>query len=222
MLGCGAIATAIAVASSPISTAAAAGARVTFQCVSIDANNCNVTVPLTSNMDEGVTSTMPDSHPWQLNIAGGKGPAHISNTAWNGSHNYGNGTVWTATVTTSANEPSGSKLVLTFGHVTPIAGAKPYSSIAVSAPATAATGKAVKIFAVVKPVPATGHLVLQRQVGASWANVTTFAYSAKTKRWSATFVWPYPKHSWRIYHVLATAARGLLTTAGGSFKIATA
>jgi hypothetical protein len=51
--------------------APAAASLSTFPCVVQHAKACVVTIQLTSNMDEQVGSTMPDQHPWTLNIVSG-------------------------------------------------------------------------------------------------------------------------------------------------------
>jgi hypothetical protein len=65
-------------------------------------------------MDEQVGSTMPDLHPWSLNVAGGteatggytlSGPGS-PDTSWNGVAGATEGTVWSALLTTGTVTPA--------------------------------------------------------------------------------------------------------------------
>ncbi|MFI5051982.1 MAG: hypothetical protein ACHQBP_03525 [Acidimicrobiales bacterium] len=213
--------------------AGAGGADPTFPCVVVNADTCKVTIPLTSNMDEQVGSTMPDTQPWFLNETAGNGaPYGVTGpgnpqTTWDGVSGALQGTVWTAILTTGSNEPAGGLAILTFAHVTPnttsttVAG-QSYTSISESYPLHASDGSAAIVTAVVRPVPAKGHLILQRKNGSSWVSIGAFTYSTATKKWTIHFTWHFPKHTSVTFRVLATAAPGLLATIGGNFKIATA
>jgi len=210
-----------------VSCAGAAGQS--FQCVSVNADTCTVTIPLTSDMNEQVSSTMPDTKPWFLSEAAGQGPYGItgpgnSQTSWDGVAGALQGSVWSAVLTTNANEPAGSQAVLTFAHVTATttttAVGRTYRSISVSYPLRAASGSIARITATVSPLPMKGHLVLLRKSGSNWVRVATFIYSAHTKRWSVGLRWHFPKHATETFRLLATAAPGLLATYGGNFRIA--
>jgi hypothetical protein len=202
----------------------------TFPCVVVNADTCTVTIPLTSNMNEEVGSTMPDNKPWFENVDAGQGPYGITgpgnpDTTWDGVPGALQGSVWTAILTTGAGEPAGSQAVLTFAHVTSstttTGPARPYSSLYETFPYRVAVGALAKITAVVSPVPARGHLELVRKSGSHWVSVGTFTYSARSKRWTITFTWRFPKHATETFRLLATAAPGLSATYGGNFKVAT-
>jgi hypothetical protein len=210
------------------SGASASGADPTFQCVSVNTDTCTVTIPLTSNMNEQVGSTMPDSQPWFLNEANGQGPYGLTgpgnpDTTWDGVPGALQGTVWTAILTTNANEPAGSQAVLTFAHVTgstttTLAG-RPYTSIYETYPLHVVVGSVATITATVRPIPAKGHLVLFRKNGSRWVSVGALSYSNATKKWSIKFKWRFPKHASVTFRLLATAAPGLTATYGGNFTI---
>jgi hypothetical protein len=206
-----------------------AGGDPSFPCVVVNADTCTVTIQLTSDMNEQVGSTMPDTKPWFLNQTAGQGPYGITGpgnpqTTWDGVPGALQGSVWTAILTTGSGEPAGSKAVLTFAHVTATStttgAAQPYASITEFYPLRATVGALVTITAVVRPVPASGHLVLLRKNGASWVRVGALTYSTKTKKWSIAFRWRFPAHTSETFRLLATAAPGLSTTYGGNFKIA--
>src|SRR5579862_4863957 len=156
---------------SAVGPATAAPSAVQFACVPATINTCVVTIPLTSNMNEQVGSTMPDKHPWFNSELNGNGkvsaPYTMSGpgapeTFWDGVSGGTQGVVWSALLQTGSNEPSGGDAVLTFQHVTAL---KPrhYTSIAWSAPTSALRHQPVSVTAVVRPVPAKGHVLLQRQ-----------------------------------------------------------
>ena len=52
------------------SGANASGAVSIFPCVPVNVDTCTVTIPLTSNMNEQVGSTMPDNKPWSMSRGG--------------------------------------------------------------------------------------------------------------------------------------------------------
>lgn len=211
-------------------SSANAGGDPSFPCVVVNVDNCTVTIPLTSNMNEEVGSTMPDNKPWYNSADAGQGPYGLTGpgnlqTTWNGVGGALQGTVWTAILTTDSNEPAGSEAVLTFSHVnsstTTTGPARPYTSLSESYPLKVADGARATITAVVHPVPARGHLVLQRKSGASWVSMGGFTYSSSTKKWTITFTWRFAQHATETFRLLATSAPGLSTTPGGSFKIST-
>jgi len=213
---------------SVVSVASASAGDPQFPCVSVNADTCTVTIPLTSNMNEQVSSMMPDTQPWFMSAAAGKGPYGVTGpgndqTTWDGVPGATQGSSWSAILTTNANEPAGSQAVLTFVHVTSTTTttgvAQPYRSISDSYPLRVTVGTLARITAVVSPLPAKGHLVLLRKSGASWVNAGTFIYSAASKKWSVTLRWRFPKRSTQSFRLLATAAPGLLATYGGVFKI---
>ncbi len=197
-----------------------------FRCVSVNADTCTVTIPLSSSMDEQVGSTMPDSQPWYLANLAGQGPYTITDNGvdWDGT-DATQGTVWSEQLTTDANEPAGSMAVLTFEHVssttTTAPGTQPYSSISYNYPLKVADGSVATVTGVVAPVPAKGHLILQRRNGSSWVSVGTMSYSGATKKWSIRFTWHFARHAMESFRLVATAAPGLTTTDGGVFKIGT-
>jgi hypothetical protein len=204
---------------------------VSFTCVVQNADTCVVTIPLTSNMDEQVGSTMPDLHPWSVNVAGGteatggytpSGPGS-PDTSWNGVAGATEGTVWSALLTTGTVTPGASdaNAVLTFVHVTSIAPSRHYSLFSYSYPRTAMTGSIVTVTGIAGPVPPKGHLLVQRRQGATWANVVGFVYDAKTKQWTTSFRWPYSTHTTRTLRQFATATPTLLATPSGPFRIST-
>ena len=210
--------------------AAASGADPTYQCVPVNVDTCTITIPLTSNMNEQVGSTMPDSKPWFLNQAEGQGPYGLTGpgnpqTTWDGVAGATQGTVWTAILTTGSNEPAGSQAVLTFAHVTgsttTTAAAQPYGSISASYPFRVAHGSMVTVTAAVRPVPAKGHLYLLRKSGSSWVTMGKLILSITTKKWSIRFRWRFPKRASETFRLLATSAPGLSATYGGTFKIST-
>ena len=208
---------------------AGAGGDPTFPCVVVNVDTCTVTIPLTSNMNEQVGSTMPDTKPWFENVDAGQGPYGITgpgnpDTTWDGVPGALQGSVWTAILTTGSGEPSGSQAVLTFAHVnsstTTSGPAQPYTSLYETYPYRVTVGALAKITAQVTPVPAKGHLVLLRKVGAHWVSVGAFTYSARSKKWTITFRWRFPKNATETFRLLATAAPGLSATYGGNFKVA--
>lgn len=212
------------------SGANASGAVSIFPCVPVNVDTCTVTIPLTSNMNEQVGSTMPDNKPWSMSEAAGVGPYALSGpgdvmTTWNGVGGALQGTVWTANLTTDSNEPAGSRAVLTFSHVTSstttTGPAQPYSSMFESYPLRVADGTRATITAVVRPVPAKGHLVLLRKNGSSWVSMGAFSYSTATKKWSIAFTWHFPRRTSETFRLFATAAPGLSATYGGNFKVST-
>ncbi len=225
----------LALLATGVSVGGAAGATdPSFQCVVVNADTCTVTIPLTSNMNEQVGSTMPDTKPWFNSEDGGNGPYGLTGpgnpqTTWNGVAGALQGTVWTAILTTNANEPAGSQAVLTFNHVngstttttTTTTIGVPYSSISDSYPLKVAKGTVATVSATVRPVPAKGHLVLLHRSGANWLRIGSFTYSNATKKWSIKFTWRYPAHAVETFRLEATAAPGLVNTVGGAFKIAT-
>jgi hypothetical protein len=210
--------------------ASASGGDPSFQCVVVNVDNCTVTIPLTSDMNEQVGSTMPDSKPWFNSEDAGQGPYGLTGpgnpmTTWNSVGGATQGTVWTAILTTAANEPAGSQAVLTFTHVTPstttTGPAQPYRSMFETYPLRVADGTKATITAVVHPIPAKGHLVLLRKKGSSWVTMGSFTYSGSKRKWSIAFTWRFPKHTTETFRLLATAAPGLSATYGGNFKVAT-
>ena len=201
-----------------------------FACVSVNADTCTVTIALTSNMNEQVSSSMPDTQPWFMSAAAGKGPYGITGpgndqTTWDGVAGALQGSSWAAILTTNANEPAGSQAVLTFVHVssttTTTLAAQPYHSISESYPLRVAVGSIARVTATVSPLPGKGHLVLLRKSGANWLSVATFVYSVPSKKWVALLRWHFPKHAKETFRLLATAAPGLSATFGGTFKITT-
>jgi hypothetical protein len=210
---------------------AGASGDPSFACVSVDVDTCTVTIPLTSNMNEQVGSTMPDSQPWYFASTEGNGaPYGITGpgnpqTTWDGVGGAIQGTVWTAILTTGANEPAGGMAIISFVHVTSTTtttvGSQSYNSLYESYPVHPHVGSVVTITAVVHPVPLKGHLVLVRRSGSTWVGVGSFTYSASAKRWSIKFKWRFPKHATETFRLLATASPGLTTTYGGNFKIST-
>jgi hypothetical protein len=218
------------VAINTVGTAAGAGSDPAFACVVVNVDNCTVTIPLTSNMDEQVGSTMPDTQQWYLSEGAGVGPYGLTgegnpNTTWNGVAGAMSGSVWSALLTTNANEPAGSAAVLTFSHVTPTTttttSVEPYQSISYRYPYRAADGSVATITAVVRPVPAKGDLVLQRKSGSNWVNAGVLSYSLHAKKWTIELRWKFPKHATESFRLLAVAAPGLSATHSGSFKIST-
>ncbi|HWC36821.1 MAG TPA: hypothetical protein VG650_18590 [Mycobacteriales bacterium] len=205
-----------------------AGAAVSFTCVPSDANTCVVTIPLTSDMNEAVTSTMPDNQPWYLNNIDGNGTVRAPYTLtadqyggnFDGPPGSTQGHVWTETLTTGDNEPSGGDAVLTFRHVNNTT-AVPYISVAYSAPSTAVRHQDVTISGKAKPRPAKGHFVLQRKGGGKWKTIETLTYRARTHTWQTTFVWTAARHSTVTLRLEATKAPGLLATPTPAFKIRT-
>jgi hypothetical protein len=213
-----------------IAGGAGASGDPTFQCVSVNVDNCTVSIPLTSDMNEQVGSTMPDNKPWSMTEAAGVGPYGITgpgnpSTTWNGVGGAVQGTVWTAILTTDSGEPAGSQAVLTFSHVTSstttTGPAQPYRSMFESYPLKVAYGSKARITAVVHPVPAKGHLVLLRKNGSSWVSMGAFTYSSSTKKWSMAFTWRYPRGATETFRLFATAAPGLSATYGGKFRVST-
>jgi hypothetical protein len=212
------------------SDATAAGADTSFTCVSSDADTCVVTIPLTSGMNETVTSTMPDTQPWSLTQLEGSGttppPAYSImgtddfGTQWNGPPGATQGDVWTAILTT--DDVAGGNAVLTFEHVQATTTAKPYTSLSWTTPNTAFPGQPVTVTAVVKPQPRKGHVILQRKLGSSWKTFAIMKFSAKQHHWAATFTWPSKPPKSEAFRLDATAAPGLLTTIGKPFSIRTA
>src|ERR1700722_508055 len=209
---------------------ASAGGDPTFQCVPVNVDNCTVTIPLTSNMNEQVGSTMPDNKPWFNSMDAGQGPYGLTGpgnpqTTWDGVGGALQGTVWTAILTTDANEPAGSQAVLTFTHVTSstttTGPAQPYRSMFESYPLRVAVGTRATITAVVHPTPAKGHLVLLRKNGTNWVSMGSFIYSTTTKKWSIAFTWRFPLHATESFRLLPTAAPGLSATYGGTFHVST-
>lgn len=209
-------------------SAAPAGADEAFTCVSSDPNTCTATIPLTSNMNETVTSTMPDSQPWYLNNAGGNGtvtaPYELTADDYGGDFDGPPGStqghVWTETLTTGDNEPAGGDAVLTFRHVQDTT-AVHYTSVSYSAPPTALRHHTVTIVGKAKPRPAKGHFVLQRK-GGGWKTIETLTYRAKIHAWQTTFTWTAPKHTTLTFRLQATKAPGLLATSTPAFTIRTA
>jgi hypothetical protein len=209
---------------------AGAGGDPTFPCVVMNVDTCTVTIPLTSNMNEEVGSTMPDTQPWFENIDAGQGPYAITGpgnpeTTWDGVPGALQGSVWTAILTTGAGEPAGSMAVITFAHVnsstTTTGPAQPYRSLYETFPYRVADGSKATITAVVSPLPPKGHLVLLRKSGARWVSMGAFTYSASSKKWTIKFTWRFPKRTTETFRLLATAAPGLTATYGGNFKVAT-
>jgi len=220
---------AFALVATALAGVASAGGDPTFPCVVVNVDTCTVTIPLTSNMNEQVGSTMPDKKPWFENIDAGQGPYGITGpgnpeTTWDGVPGALQGSVWTAILTTGAGEPAGSEAVLTFAHVTSstttTGPAQPYTSLYETYPYRVAVGAIAKITAVVSPVPAKGHLVLLRKSGSRWVSVGAFTYSARSKKWTLAFRWHYPKGAAETFRLLATSAPGLSATYGGNFKVA--
>jgi len=212
----------------------AAADPVNFTCVVVNVDTCTVTIPLTSNMDEQVGSTMPDTQPWFLTQGKGNGaPYGVTGdgnamTTWNGIAGGYSGYVWTAYVTTGANEPSGALAVLTFAHVTStstttttVSGVQPYSTLTWSYPEVAADNGFATISSTVAPQPAKGAVVLQRKNGATWVRAGVLTYNASTKRWSIKLRWEFPKRARETFRILAEAAPGLSATYSGSFRIST-
>jgi hypothetical protein len=231
MIRLGTVATSIAmVAVGSAGGASATGTDPTFRCVSVNADSCTVTIPLTSDMNEQVGSSMPDSKPWSLNEANGQGPYGITGpgnpqTTWDGVPGALQGTVWTAILTTGDDEPAGSQAVLTFAHVsgstTTTAASRPYASIDETYPLRVLDGATATITATVRPVPAKGHLVLLRKSGSRWVSVGALTHSTSSKKWSIKFKWRFPKRTSETFRLWATAAAGLTATYGGNFKIST-
>jgi len=213
-----------------VNSTEASAADPTLQCVVVNVDTCTVTIPLTSNMNEQVRSTMPDANPWFMSESNGQGPYAITGpgnpqTTWNGVSGALQGTAWSAVLTTGSGEPAGSQAVLTFAHVkgstTTTSVAQPYASISSAYPLGVARGSMATITATVRPVPAKGHLILWRKSGSSWAAIGPFTYSSTLKKWSIRFVWQFPKRAVETFRLLATAAPGLTSTYGGTFKIST-
>ncbi len=209
---------------------ASATSDPSFTCVRVDADTCTVTIPLTSNMNEQVSSTMPDTQPWFMNNDAGQGPYSLfgpgsDQMTWNGVPEATQGTVWSDILTTNANEPSGSEAVITFAHVnsstTTVPAGEPYSSMSYNYPLKVADGSVATVTGVVTPVPAKGHLILQRRSAKAWVSVGALSYSSAKKKWSIRFTWHFAKHATETFRLVATAAPGLTTTDGGTFKIAT-
>jgi hypothetical protein len=222
----GLVATVVATLTLGAAGVTSAASDPSFTCVSVNADTCTVTIPLTSNMDEQVGSTMPDSQPWFLENLAGQGPYTITDNGvdWDGT-DATQGTVWSELLTTDANEPAGSMAVLTFEHVnsttTTAPGTQPYSSISYNYPLRVADGASATVTGVVTPVPATGHLILQRRSGKAWVTVGALTYSPAKKKWSIHFVWHFARRATKSFRLVATAAPGLATTDGGAFKIST-
>lgn len=215
----------------PLIAPTAAQAAQNFTCKSKDVNTCVVTIPLTSNMNERVGSTMPDTHDWFMSEAGGNGtvtaPYTMSgpgspDTKWDGVAGATQGHAWSALLTTGASEPAGGDAVVTFEHVTPISSTpKHYKSLKVSAPSTARRHKTITITAVVKPVPAAGHLQLQHKHGSGWKTDKTLTFQSSHHRWITHLTWTAPKHTTVTFRLLAKAAPALKATASKAFNIAT-
>ncbi|MGD0055994.1 MAG: hypothetical protein ABSC34_11240 [Acidimicrobiales bacterium] len=224
-------------ASSPLwlFAGSADAAPVNFTCVVVNVDTCTVTIALTSNMDEQVGSTMPDTQPWFLTQVGGNGaPYGVTGdgnalTTWNGVAGASSGDVWTAYVTTGANEAAGAVAVLTFAHVTSTSttttttesGPQPYSSLSWSYPETATVNGFATISSIVKPQPAKGDVILQRRVGATWVRAGVLTYSPSSKRWVIKLKWTYPLRSRETFRILASATPVLSATYSGSFRIST-
>jgi hypothetical protein len=193
----GLVATVVAMLATGAAGVASATSDPSFTCVRVNADTCTVTIPLSSNTDEQVGSTMPDSQPWYLSLLEGQGPYTITDNGvdWDGT-DATQGTVWSELLTTGANEPGGSMAVLTFQHVnattTTAPGTQPYSSISYNYPLKVADGASATVTGVVTPVPAKGHLILQRRSGKTWVAVGALTYSPATKKWSIHFVWTSP------------------------------
>jgi hypothetical protein len=213
-----------------IAGTASSAADPSFSCVTVSVDTCTVTIPLTSNMNEQVSSTMPDSKPWSMSEANGQGPYGITGpgnpqTTWNGVPGALQGTAWSAVLTTGPNEPAASEAVLTFAHVssstTTTGPGEPYTSISESYPLRVVSGSTASITASVRPVPARGHLVLLRKSGSSWVRVGALTYSSKVRKWSIKVRWRFPARASETFRLLATAAPGLTATYGGNFKIST-
>jgi len=210
------------------SVVADAASGPTFQCVAVDANNCTVTIPLTTNVDEQVGSTMPDTRPWYLRQGAGVGPYGLTgpgnpDTYWNGISGASRGSVWSATLTTNANEPANSEAVLTFSHftTTPKNAAVHYSSMSYTYPMGAAEASSATITANGTPKPAGGNLVLQRLQASSCVKAAVMTYSASQHDWTVKVRWEYPKNAAETFRVLVLAEKGLLATHTGSFRIST-
>jgi hypothetical protein len=206
--------------------AAAAPASTPVTCVVANLNKCVVTIPLTSDMNEELSSTMPDDHPWYFNEGGGNSvhaPYTLTDPGWDGSDANTSGHVWDAQLTTGDDEPTGGAAVLTFRHVNSISKPtrKPYAISQISAPTRAKHGARVSITAVVAPKPATGHLLLQRKKAKKWVTAKTMTFDASRKKWIAHLKWTDAAHTSTTFRLDATAAAGLATTHSHTFRIAT-
>jgi hypothetical protein len=227
----GIVVTSLSLVATGLAASASAGAAdPSFACVVVNVDTCTVTIPLTSNMNEQVGSTMPDTKPWYMSEGNGQGPYGITGsgnpqTTWNGVAGALQGDVWTAVLTTGSNEPANSQAVLTFAHVngstTTTGAAQPYTSIFESYPLRVLHGALATVTATVRPVPAKGHLLLLRKNGSSWVRIGALTYSTATKKWSIKFRWRFPARASETFRLFATAAPGLSATYGGNFKIST-
>src|SRR5580700_11284945 len=74
----GASVAALSLVATGFASVAGASGDPTFPCVVVNADTCTVTIPLTSNMNEQVGSTMPDTKPWFFNQGAGQGPYAIT------------------------------------------------------------------------------------------------------------------------------------------------
>lgn len=204
--------------------AAPASAATSFTCVASDSNTCVVTIPLTTNMDEQVTSTMPDTQPWfdseyGGNCPGGAGPYTITDSSWDGGTT---GHVWTAELTTGDTEGAGCEAQITFQHVTSGPPAPhPYKSVSITGPTSVAHNGSATFTSVIKPKPPAGHAVLQRKNGTRWVNLGTLHFVAAHNRWQVTVKWTAPVHAIWTLRVLATSATGLAVTPSGSIRVHT-
>lgn len=206
---------------------------VTFECVVVNVDTCTVTIPLTANMDEEIGSTMPDTQQWFVTKLSGSGaPYGVTGdgnpqTTWNGVPGGYSGYVWTAILTTGANEPAGAVAEITFGHVTLSSTTTtpettpPRRSLTWAYPRGATTNARITISSTVSPEPPKGGVVLQREDGTSWVDVDVLVYNQVTKRWSVTIVWRYPKHTSRTFRILAVGSLGYGATYGSPFTIST-
>jgi len=203
-------------------------------CVVINVDTCTVTISLSSNMDEPIGSTMPDTQPWSLNVATtGSAPYTLMGigsppSTWNGIAGATNGTVWAAVLTTGANEPSGALAILTFDHVTPastttttLAVIVPYESVNWSYTGVAPDNGFATIMSSVLPRPARGDVILQRKSGTKWVRAGILNYNASVQRWIIKLKWGYPKRARETFRILAVATARLSATYGGDFQIAT-
>jgi hypothetical protein len=210
----------------PLAGMSAAHADTAVTCKPSNLNTCVVTIPLTSDMNEELSSTMPDNNPWFLNEADGNSvhaPYSLIDPGWDGSDANTSGHVWDAQLTTGDNEPAGGTAVLTFRHVKSISKPTPtrYKFSHLSAPARAKRGATVTIAAAVTPKPAKGHLLLQRESGRKWIRAKTLAYDSRHKKWVTHLTLTGRAHTTTTYRLEATAAKGLKAAHSHTFRITT-
>jgi hypothetical protein len=200
----------------------AAYADTTVTCVPVDVNNCTITIALTSDMNEELSSTMPDSHPWYLNELEGNAvhaPYEITDPGWDGSDANTSGHVWDGQLTTGDNEPAGGTAILTFRHLKPTS--KPYVFDMLSVPSRTTHGAAVTVSASVTPKPKKGHLLLQCMSRTKWKELKALSYNAHHKIWVAHLKWTATAHTVVTCRLQATASTGFATTNSHTFRVRT-